>query len=603
MPGGQASCVALLIGDYAMIGDRQSAALVGNDGSIDWFCAPRFDSPACFAALVGTADNGRWLVAPADPVVATQRRYVGDTMTLETTFACASGTVALTDVMVEGGAPRIVRTVRCVAGRVAMRMELVIRFDYGSVVPWVRRTDGGLVAVGGPDGLRLASDVALEPRGLTTVAAFTLVAAESVGFELASFRSYEALPAARAPDHAVARTEADWHAWSADCKYAGDYRPLVMRSLVTLNALTYPPTGGIVAAPTTSLPETIGGVRNWDYRYCWLRDATFTLYSLMSAGERASAERWRRWLLRAIAGDPRQLQIVYGLLGQRRIPESDLDWLGGYEGSKPVRLGNGADGQFQLDVYGEVVDLLFHARRLGLPADENEWPLVRAIVCEVERRWREPDRGLWEMRGEPRHFTHSKVMAWVALDRAVRSIEEERFAGPLERWRAVRDEIHGDVCAHGYDPELGSFVQSYGSKALDASCLLLGQVGFVAADDPRFAGTVAAIVRELDADGFVLRYRAEAASSDDLPGREGAFLACSFWLVDALVLLGRRDEARALFERLAALVNDVGLLSEEYDAQSKRLVGNFPQAFSHVGLINSAFNLAQASGPAVRRAT
>ena len=595
--------MSLPIEDYALIGDTRTAALVGRDGSIDWFCVPRFDSPACFAALLGDADNGRWAIAPAVPVRGVTRAYRKGTLTLETTFACDAGEVTLSDVMLAGSEhPRIVRKVRCRRGKVPMRMEYAVRFDYGSVVPWLRRTDAGLLAIAGPDALLLADDNLARPDGLHHVAEFELAKGESASFELTYFPSHEDWPRARSPRGAVAKCEKSWLAWSNLCKYEGSHRELVIRSLLTLKALTYGPTGGIVAAATTSLPEQLGGVRNWDYRYCWLRDATFTLYALLAAGHVEAARDWRSWLLRAVAGAPADLQIVYSLKGARRIPESEVAWLAGYEGSRPVRLGNGAHGQFQLDVYGEVIDLLFASHRFGIEHDADEWNLARAVIETVERRWREPDRGIWEIRGEPQHFTHSKVMAWAALDRAVRGVEEFGLDGPIERWRAVRAEIHAEVCAKAFDRDRATFVQAYGSNDLDAATLLIPIVGFLPWDDERVAGTIAAIERSLLRNGVVYRYTQGAGGTDDgLPAGEGAFLACSFWLVDNYVLAGRFDEARAMFERLCGFCNDVGLLAEEVDPLTRRHLGNFPQAFSHVGLINSAFNLAHGTRPAAKR--
>jgi GH15 family glucan-1,4-alpha-glucosidase len=593
------------IENYALIGDRHSAALVGKDGSIDWLCLPRFDGPAVFAALLGDSANGRWKIAPADGGATVSRRYRPATLVLETTFTVAGGTVRLTDAMIAGrNRPRIVRCVDGLAGEVAMHLEYIVRFDYGAIVPWVQRRDGGLEAIAGSDGLLLATDVELRSEGFVTSADFRIVAGGREVFELTHYPSFSVTPVARPDVAAVEQTAAHWRTWSERCTYAGPYRDLVLRSLITLGALTYEPTGGIVAAPTSSLPERIGGQRNWDYRYCWLRDATFTLEALLAAGFTEVAVAWRNWLFRAIAGEPRDLQIVYDIRANRRMPEIELPWLAGYEGSKPVRLGNDAHGQFQLDVYGEVVDLLYTACHYGIAASENDWALFRAMVGEVERRWREPDRGLWEIRGAPQHFTHSKVMAWVALDRAVKSVEAFGIDGPVERWRETRAAIFADVCANGYDKERGSFVQAYGSPALDASTLLIAVCGFLPADDPRVIGTIAAIERDLLCDGLVYRYSDDGRrvpNVDGLPPGEGAFLACSFWLVDNYVLAGRRVEAERLFERLVGLCNDVGLLAEEYDPQARRFVGNFPQAFSHVGLINSAFNLWHDIAPATRR--
>jgi GH15 family glucan-1,4-alpha-glucosidase len=553
---------------------------------------------------VGDASNGRWLIGPAEPPQSVRRAYRSGTMTLETTFTCADGTVTLVDCMVlDDDQPRIVRCVRGDRGRVAMCLEYIVRFDYGSIVPWLRKTDEGLLAVAGPDALMLAGDVETHADGLRHTAEFSVARGDRVVFELTYFHSYEPWPPARASWRAVAKTDRRWRAWAKNCTYDGPQRDLVLRSLITLSALTYAPTGGILAAPTTSLPEQLGGVRNWDYRFCWLRDATFTLYALLAAGFVQAARDWRSWLLRAVAGAPGDLQTVYGILGTRRLSEIELPWLSGFEDSRPVRIGNDARGQFQLDVYGEVIDLLFASHRFGIENDIDEWSLSKSVLNTVEQRWREPDRGLWEVRGPAQHFTHSKVMAWVAFDRAVRSVESFGLDGPIERWRSVRDEIHADVCAKGFDTGRGAFVQAYGSDELDAATLLIPIVGFLPPDDPRVRGTVAAIERELLHDGLVFRYTQGAGGTDDgLPPGEGAFLACSFWLIDNYVLAGRRTEAEAAFERLCALCNDVGLLAEEYDPRTRRAMGNFPQAFSHVGLINSGFNLStHAAKPAEQR--
>ena len=583
------------IEDYALIGDTYTAALVGKNGSIDWLCLPRFESPACFAALVGAEENGCWRLAPSVPIRQVSRAYRDATLVLETTFTCDEGEVVLSDgMLLDGDGRRVVREVRGVRGRVPMRMLYVVRFDYGSIVPWVRRTDTGLLAVAGPDALLLASDVPTSAEGLSTVADFAVDAGARVAFELTYYASHETEPAPRSGEDALARTADRWRAWALACGYDGPHRAAVVRSLITLRALTFAETGGIVAAPTTSLPERIGGERNWDYRFCWLRDATLTLYALLEGGYVDAARDWRNWLLRAIAGSPHDLQIVYSIRGARRLPEIELPWLAGYEDSKPVRVGNGAHAQFQLDVYGEVIDLLFAAHRFGIEPTDDEWRLCKAIVEVVEQRWMEPDRGLWEIRGEPQHFTHSKVMAWVALDRAVKIVEHYGLDGPVERWRGVRDAIAGDVCARAFDAERNAFMQAYGSRELDASALFIPIVGFLPATDSRVRGTVAAIEAGLLRDGFVYRYtQGHGERSDGLPPGESAFLACSFWLVDNYVLAGRDDHARALFERLLAVRNDVGLLAEEYDPTAHRQLGNFPQAFSHVGLINSALNLAR----------
>jgi GH15 family glucan-1,4-alpha-glucosidase len=589
------------IEDYALIGDCQTAALVGRDGSIDWLCVPRFDSPACFAALLGTPEHGRWLIAPAGKVRAVQRRYRANTLVLETEFETDDGVVAVVDCMPpRTRAPDVIRVVEGRRGRVAMRMELVMRPAYGSRVPWVRRVNGDLLAVAGRDALRLRSTVGVHGKDLRTVADFEVAEGQTASFELTWFPSHEAPPSPYDPQEAVRRTERWWQDWSARCTYEGEWREAVVRSLITLKALTYAPTGGVVAAATTSLPEQLGGVRNWDYRYCWLRDATFTLYALLLVGYVDEARAWRRWLLRAVAGAPSQAQIMYGLAGEQWLPELEIPWLPGYEGARPVRVGNAASGQFQLDVYGEVMDALHFARRSGVPASKPAWRVQRALVRFVESAWERPDEGIWEVRGPRRHFTHSKVMAWVALDRGVKAVERFGHDGPVERWRQIRDRIHADACRHGFDPDLNAFVQYYGSHDLDASLLMIPLVGFLPANDPRMLGTVEAIRKHLMVNGFVLRYPT-APHVDGLPPGEGAFLPCTFWLADNLALQGRRAEAREIFERLLALRNDVGLLSEQYDPAARRLVGNFPQAFSHVGLINTAQNLTRPGGPAEDR--
>jgi GH15 family glucan-1,4-alpha-glucosidase len=586
--------VAALIEDYGLIGDLQTAALVSRQGCIDWLCFPRFDSGACFAALLGTEENGRWSLAPQAPVTRTGRRYRDDTLVLETELETAEGVVRLIDFMPpRGEAPDVVRIVEGVSGTVAMRMSLSIRFDYGWVIPWVRRREDGILAVAGPDALFLATPVELVGRNFHTVAEFEVREGDRVPFVLTWYPSHHAPPQRVDAEQALADTESFWREWVTDCTHVGRFREPLVRSLITLKALTYAPTGGIVAAPTTSLPEALGGVRNWDYRYCWLRDATLTLLALVRAGYEGEARAWRNWLLRAIAGLPDQLQIMYGLGGERRLSELELHWLGGYEGARPVRTGNAASKQLQLDVYGEVADALYHARVAGLPASAEAWALNRKLLEWLEDGWREPDEGIWEVRGPRRHFTHSKVMAWVAFDRAVRSVEEYGREGPLARWKAIRDEIHDEVCREGFDTELGAFTQSYGLPRLDASVLMMPLVGFLPANDDRVVGTVAAIERELVRDGFVERYRADDdnVDVDGLPPGEGTFLPCSFWLAQVYALQGRLDEAEALFARLLGLRNDLGLLSEEYDVAAGRLVGNFPQAFTHLALVDAALTL------------
>jgi GH15 family glucan-1,4-alpha-glucosidase len=591
------------IEDYALIGDTHTAALVSRAGSIDWLCLPRFDSPACFAALLGDERHGRWLLAPAGPAREVRRRYQGDTLVLETEHRTDDGVVRVVDCMPPRQQdPDVTRVVEGVRGRVPMRMELTIRFDYGSIVPWVRNVGGALHAVGGPDSVWLRTPVPVHGENWTSVAEFTVAEGERVPFMLTWHASHKRAPRRIDPIQAVDDTQAWWAEWASRLAYQGNWQDAVIRSLLTLKALTYAPTGGIVAAPTTSLPEALGGVRNWDYRYCWLRDSTFTLSALMLAGLADEAKAWREWLLRAVAGQPQQMQILYGVAGERRITEQELGWLPGYQGARPVRVGNAAVGQFQLDVYGEVMDTLHLGRRIGLESDEPAWDLERALLEFLESNWREPDEGIWEIRGRRRHFTHSKVMAWVALDRAVKAVELAGLDGPVERWRALRREIHDEVCREGYDAERDTFVQSYGDQRLDANLLLIPLVGFLPATDPRMKSTVAAIQRELVVDGLVLRYHPEGSQEvDGLPPGEGTFLACSFWLADNLAMMGRRDEAAALFERLLALRNDVGLLAEEFDPRGGRQLGNFPQAFSHVALVNSARNLSDIPGPAWAR--
>jgi GH15 family glucan-1,4-alpha-glucosidase len=597
--------MAVPIEDYALIGDTHTAALVSRQGSIDWLCLPRFDSPACFAALLGDRSNGRWLLAPAGPVREVRRRYQGDTLVLETEYRTDDGVVRVVDCMPpRQWDPDVARIVEGVRGRVPMRMELTIRFDYGSIVPWVRHIDGALHAVAGPDSVWLRTPVPVRGENWTSLADFTVAEGERVPFMLTWHASHRPAPRRIDPVQALGDTEAWWGQWASRIDYGGGWQDAVIRSLLTLKALTYAPTGGIVAAPTTSLPEQLGGVRNWDYRYCWLRDATFTLSALMLAGLADEATAWREWLLRAVAGQPRQMQILYGVGGERRITEQELDWLGGYEGSRPVRVGNAAVHQFQLDVYGEVMDTLHLGRHIGLESDEPAWDLQQALLEFLESKWREPDEGIWEIRGPRRHFTHSKVMAWVALDRAIKAVELSGHQGPVDRWRAVRRELHDEVCREGYDTERDTFVQFYGADHLDASLLLIPLVGFLPAGDPRVKGTVAAIQRELMVDGLVHRYPPEGSQSvDGLPPGEGAFLACTFWLADNLALMGRREEALTIFERLLTLRNDVGLLAEEFDPASGRQLGNFPQAFSHVALVNTANYLSESPMPAWARHT
>jgi GH15 family glucan-1,4-alpha-glucosidase len=592
------------IEDYALLGDLQTAALVGRDGSVDWLCLPRFDSAACFAALLGGPEHGHWTLAPAAGGPCTRRRYRGDTLVLESEWDTPEGSVRVVDCMPpRGEAPDLVRVVEGLSGRVPMRGELRIRFDYGHIVPWVRRVRGRLEAVAGPDGLWLDTPAPLVGRDLTTYSEFEVAAGDRVPFVLTWAPSYTPRPAPVDGQRAVDDTEEFWADWMAGCTYDGRWQGPVRRSLVVLKALTYRPSGGIVAAATTSLPEWPGGPRNWDYRFCWLRDATLTLQALIGAGFVAEASAWRDWLLRAVAGDPADLQIMYGLDGTRRLPELTLPWLPGYQGSQPVRVGNAAAEQLQLDVWGEVLDGLYLAREAGLSRNRDAWTLQRALLEYLEGHWQEPDNGLWEMRGPRRHFVHSKVMAWVAFDRMVASVERFGQTGPAARWRATREELFHDIITKGYDPQRNTFTQAYGSSQLDAALLLLPQVRFLPWDDPRIVGTVEAVARELTQDGFLMRYRpGEGTSDDGLPGPEGAFLACSFWLADALHGIGRRAAATTLFERLAGLANDVGLLSEEYDPIGRRHLGNIPQAFSHLALVNAARHLsgARSAAPQLR---
>ncbi|MGW0122746.1 glycoside hydrolase family 15 protein [Streptomyces sp. NPDC003327] len=583
------------IDDYALIGDLQTAALVGRDGSIDWLCLPRFDSAACFAALLGDEDNGHWRIAPKGATTCATRRYADDSLVLETYWETRTGTVKVIDFMPQRDrSPDLMRIVEGVSGSVEMSSVMRLRFDYGSIVPWVRSSAGQRVAVAGPDAVWLRTEPPVKTWGqqFATCSSFTVAAGEKVAFVLTWHPSHEPRPARVDPFAALEQSLADWRAWAARCVYRGPYRDAVVRSLITLKALTYAPTGGIVAAPTTSLPEEIGGVRNWDYRACWLRDSALTLAVLLAAGYGEEAAAWRDWLLRAVAGDPADLQIMYGPAGERRLPETTLPWLRGYADSAPVRTGNAAVEQFQLDVYGEVMETLNLAREAGIPAERHAWNLQLSLLGFLESTWREPDEGLWEVRGPRRHFTHSKVMAWVAADRAVRTLEADpSLPGDVTRWRALRDEIHAEVCEKAYDPERNTFTQSYGSRELDAATLLIPQVGFLPPDDPRVLGTVDAVRAELLHGGFVHRYTPDSGSVDGLPGREGTFLVCSFWLADALWLTGRTEEARSLFDRLLTLRNDVGLLAEEYDPVARRQLGNFPQAFSHIGLVGTALAL------------
>jgi GH15 family glucan-1,4-alpha-glucosidase len=578
----------LPIENYALIGDCHTAALVGSDGSIDWFCVPRFDSGACFAALLGGPEHGRWLLAPAAEPRCVRRRYRGETLILETDFDTDAGSVRVVDFMpLSDHRWDIVRIVDGLSGRVRLRMDLRVRFDYGSIVPWVHRSGGVLLLTAGPDTLELAASVAVKGENMKTVADFSVSAGERQSFVLNYRPSHADTPAALDAAQALTETEGLWQEWSGRCTYRGRWRESVGRSLITLKALTYKPTGGLIAAPTTSLPEQPGGVRNWDYRYCWLRDATFTLNVLLLAGYEDEAAAWREWLLRAVAGSPDDLQILYGVTGVRRLDEYEVAWLPGYEKSVPVRLGNAAAKQFQLDVYGEVMDTLHLARAAGVPPEPEAWKVQVALLKFLESHWDQPDDGLWEVRGPRRHFTHSKIMAWVAFDRAIKDAEQDSLEGPIERWRQLRDTIHAQVCEYGFDSNRNSFVQSYESTHLDASQLMIPQVGFLPADDPRVVGTIAAIERSLVVDGLVLRY-STATNVDALPPGEGTFLPCSFWLADSYLLSGRRQEGEALFERLLSLSNDVGLFAEEYDPRSKRMLGNFPQALTHMALVNTA---------------
>ncbi|THD63948.1 MAG: glycoside hydrolase family 15 protein [Phenylobacterium sp.] len=584
-----------------MIGDCETAALVSRGGSIDWLCWPRFDSDACFAALIGEPSNGYWRITPTAPFKAS-RRYRPGTLILETLFETADGAVALIDFMPpRGDISNIVRLIEGRRGAVPLRMDLVLRFGYGRTVPWVSAIDGGLSAVAGPDKVVLRTPIETRGETMTTVADFTVEAGETVPFVLSHQASHLPVMAGVDPAKALAETEAFWRAWIDRCQVAGPYVEAVHRSLITLKAMTHAPTGGLVAAPTTSLPEQFGGERNWDYRYCWIRDSTLTLLAMMNCGYFDEAVAWRDWLQRAVAGDPAEMQIMYGLGGERRLMEWTVDWLAGHEGSKPVRVGNAAHGQFQLDVFGELMDTFHQARVGGLATPDGLWELQCALIAHVSEVWNQPDEGIWEVRGPRQSFTYSRAMAWVAVDRAIRSAETFNLEAPLADWRELREMIRAEVWAQGFDKDRNTFTQAYGTPALDASLLLLAQVGFVEASDPAFIGTVEAVERELLVDGFVQRYRTQK-TDDGLPPGEGAFLACSFWLADAYAMIGREDDARALFERLLALRNDVGLLAEEYDSAAARFAGNFPQAFSHIGLVNTAANLSHPDKPNDQRA-
>jgi GH15 family glucan-1,4-alpha-glucosidase len=581
-----------------LIGDCETAALVGRDGSIDWLCWPAFDSDACFAALLGTHRNGRWLIAPAEEVKKTTRRYWDNTLILETRFETANGIVALIDFMPpRGNASDVVRLVRGVAGKVKLRMQLVIRFGFGTDIPWVKRTeDGALLAICGPDMTVLRTPVETRGEDLTTVADFWVGEGETVPFVLTYGPSHLPVPKPINPAYALQATEDFWTEWCSRCTHEGDHRDLVMRSLITLKALTYGPTGGMVAAPTASLPEKLGGARNWDYRFCWLRDATFTLLALMNSGYTEEASAWHNWLLRAAAGEPANMQIMYGIMGQRRLLEWEADWLPGYEGAQPVRVGNAAHAQLQLDVYGELMDAFHQSRMANLKLDDGSWDLECAVLEHLAEVWDQPDHGIWERRGDGKDYVSSKVMTWVAFDRAIKSVEKFGFDAPVERWRALRDEICRDVCNKGFDAKQNTFVESYGSQLLDASILLLPAVGFLPASDPRVRGTIAAIEKQMMRDGFVLRHDPREISGEKQP-IEGAFLACSLWLADAYVLAGEIDKAQALFDRVVAVANDLGLLAEEYDSGAGRQTGNFPQALTHIALINTAHNLSDARKP------
>ena len=589
------------IEDYAFLSDTQTGALVSRDGCVDWLCFPRFDSPACFASLLGARENGRWFFHPDEEVERTRRRYRDETLVLETEIETKSGAVRLIDFMPPRGEnPDIIRIVEGLRGKMSMHMELIIRFDYGQIVPWVRKRHDGLEAIAGPDGLILRTPIETCGKDLTTVAEFSVAKGDRVPFVLTWFASHAKPPRKVNAEHALRDTEKYWRDWSSQFQSKGEWRDAVMRSLITLKGLTYAPTGGLVAALTTSLPEEIGGVRNWDYRFCWLRDAALILLALLRSGYREEAKSWRQWLLRAIAGSPAQMQAIYGVRGERRLEEFEIPWLSGYEKSKPVRIGNAASNQFQLDVYGEILAAIWQADRAGLKLEDPDWALMVALMKFLESNWHKPDEGIWEVRGGRKHFTHSKMMAWVAFDRAVKLVEECGCAANehISRWQKLRDQIHAEVCERGYNTRKKAFTQFYGSDALDASLLTMPLTGFLPAADERVRSTIEAIERELVQEGFVLRYRPQEENVDGLPGREGVFLPCSFWLADCLHLLDRKKEARELFERLLNVRNDLGLLSEEYDPREKRQLGNFPQAFSHVALISAARILGDNKGNA-----
>ncbi|MDQ8032223.1 glucoamylase [Bordetella genomosp. 1] len=594
--------------DYGLIGNMLSAALVARDGSIDWLCLPHFNSPACFAALLGDASHGRWRISAAEPQARITRRYVPDTAVLETRIETATGVAVVHDFMPlseDEEKVDVVRVVRGLRGTVDMSMELVLRFNYGQAVPWVRRRDYGLSAIAGPDAVELHTPVPLDGHDMVSTAEFSVCADEVVPFTLSYHRSHKTPHFVADRMESLERTVSWWQQWAHRCRWEGPDGPrrqAVVRSLITLKLLTFSPTGGIVAAPTTSLPEELGGERNWDYRYCWLRDSSLTLYALLNAGYREEAEAWRQWLLRAAAGHPDQLHIMYGIAGERWLPEHDVPWLPGYAGSKPVRVGNGAAGQIQLDVYGELIETLHAARAAGLAPLAEAWRLQNVFLKPLEKIWDSLDHGIWEVRGPKQAFTHSRLMCWVAFDRAIKSCEQFGLRGPVARWRALRERIRDDILTHGFDARRNTFVQYYGGDGLDASLLLIPQVGFLPPDDPRVQGTVAAIEGELLQGGLLRRY-SMAKTDDGLAGEEGAFLACSFWLADAYAMQGRLDDANAMFESLLGRRNDLGLLAEEYDVARRRLVGNYPQGFSHIGLVNTAYNLTQAEGPAKQRAS